>query len=493
MPTIGHPEHYETDHHTPHRGWYRRIGHYLSKRWHKLRPHIPQLNVIVAWSTIVLGAAALWSVHISYKALDDARKAADRAHQDNVDALKQAQRDSDKALSRAHADANKALAQLRSDDAAALTAARNSNAQFAEASRIQAQLTSESNAINKEAFTAVQRAFIIVDQLGTVDVFRTNGTQREYAGEYFFPIIQNSGNTPAIIAQAILITPYSSWYGKASIIDQNRAFSLRAPADPSALLAAGPDNTTATLIKNTVLGPKGIIQPVEGHGSDTIFMQQAFTPRPGSFGQYFFGAIEYKDIFNAKHLTMYCFSVNNATINGGTGTHIQPARCSHWNCADKQCDNDRKLYDFGIATIKPGNVQAQVFSPTASQILDQTLPLPSMSLPPLVKTFIVFFDSDRAILKQAAHAIVTEAVKIAKTNGFAKIQIVGHTDTIGSDSDDMKLSRRRAQAVKDEMVREGMNGSAITVVGRGFHDLLIPTPSNVREPQNNRAVIDLGR
>jgi len=72
------------------------------------------------------------------------------------------------------------------------------------------------------------------------------------------------------------------------------------------------------------------------------------------------------------------------------------------------------------------------------------------------------------------------------------VQIVGHTDTVGSDKYNMKLSVARAQSVKDEMVREGMDGTTISIEGKGFHDLLVPTGPGVREPQNRRAVIDLG-
>ena len=73
------------------------------------------------------------------------------------------------------------------------------------------------------------------------------------------------------------------------------------------------------------------------------------------------------------------------------------------------------------------------------------------------------------------------------------MQIVGHTDTVGSDKYNMKLSMARAAAVKDEMVREGLDGSSIAIEGKSFHDPLVPTGPGVREPQNRRAVIDLGK
>jgi outer membrane protein OmpA-like peptidoglycan-associated protein len=119
-------------------------------------------------------------------------------------------------------------------------------------------------------------------------------------------------------------------------------------------------------------------------------------------------------------------------------------------------------------------------------------PPPPPPPPPAVKTFIVFFDFNKANLSAEAESVVTEAVRTAKANGFVRVMITGHTDTVGSDSYNQALSERRAEAVKDDMVRQGMDGGQIAVAGKSFHDPLVPTGPGVREPQNRRAVIDLG-
>ena len=75
---------------------------------------------------------------------------------------------------------------------------------------------------------------------------------------------------------------------------------------------------------------------------------------------------------------------------------------------------------------------------------------------------------------------------------MVKVFITGHTDTVGSHSYNQGLSERRAEAVKDEMVTEGLDGSQISTVGKSFDDPLVPTGPGVREPQNRRAVIALG-
>ncbi len=53
----------------------------------------------------------------------------------------------------------------------------------------------------------------------------------------------------------------------------------------------------------------------------------------------------------------------------------------------------------------------------------------------------------------------------------------------------MALSLRRANAVKDALVREGVPATAIAVIGRGEQGLLVQTGPNVREPQNRRVEI----
>jgi len=119
-------------------------------------------------------------------------------------------------------------------------------------------------------------------------------------------------------------------------------------------------------------------------------------------------------------------------------------------------------------------------------------PPPAPPPPPPVKTFIVFFDFNKSNLTAEAQAVVSEAVKTAKTQGAVRILVTGHTDTVGSHEYNQGLSERRAASVKTEMVNEGMSANDIGTVGKSFDDPLVPTGPGVREPQNRRAVIDLG-
>jgi outer membrane protein OmpA-like peptidoglycan-associated protein len=113
-------------------------------------------------------------------------------------------------------------------------------------------------------------------------------------------------------------------------------------------------------------------------------------------------------------------------------------------------------------------------------------PPPPMVAPP---SFMVFFDWDRSNLSQQALATIQQAANAFKSKGNARITATGHTDTSGPEAYNMALSLRRANAVKDALVRDGVPAQAITVIGMGEKGLLVPTGDGVREPQNRRVEI----
>jgi outer membrane protein OmpA-like peptidoglycan-associated protein len=119
---------------------------------------------------------------------------------------------------------------------------------------------------------------------------------------------------------------------------------------------------------------------------------------------------------------------------------------------------------------------------------------PAVAPPPPAPTttqYIVFFDFDRANLTAQALTTIRQAAAAAKAGNKTRIGVTGHADRSGGDVYNMALSLRRANAVKDQLVREGIPAAGITVVGRGESQPLVPTADGVREPQNRRVEIVL--
>jgi outer membrane protein OmpA-like peptidoglycan-associated protein len=117
-------------------------------------------------------------------------------------------------------------------------------------------------------------------------------------------------------------------------------------------------------------------------------------------------------------------------------------------------------------------------------------PAPAAAPAP-ARTYLVFFDFDRADLTDRARQIIAEAATNAPRVQTTRIEVTGHTDTVGSAAYNQALSVRRANAVAAELERRGIPRSQMVITGRGFSQPLVPTGPNVREPQNRRVEIVL--
>src|SRR6185312_2389773 len=119
---------------------------------------------------------------------------------------------------------------------------------------------------------------------------------------------------------------------------------------------------------------------------------------------------------------------------------------------------------------------------TASLLAACSEPAPPPAPPPpppaQATSFMVFFDWDRSNLSAQAEATIQQAA-----NAF-KQTATGHADRSGPEGYNMALSLRRANAVKDSLVRNGVPASAISVIGKGETQPLVQTADGVREPQN---------
>ena len=121
-------------------------------------------------------------------------------------------------------------------------------------------------------------------------------------------------------------------------------------------------------------------------------------------------------------------------------------------------------------------------------------PAPAVQAPPAAapsRTYLVFFDWDRADLTARARQIIAEAAQNSTRVQYTRIDVSGHTDTTGSAAYNQTLSVRRAQSVAAELVKDGVPRTAIDIHGYGFSRPLVPTGPGIREPQNRRVEIVL--
>ena len=99
-------------------------------------------------------------------------------------------------------------------------------------------------------------------------------------------------------------------------------------------------------------------------------------------------------------------------------------------------------------------------------------PEPKKEPPKLVPQKINFsadalFDFDQAVLKPEARAILDDLVRVLQGAQYEVILAIGHTDRIGPATYNLKLSQRRAAAVKDYLVGKGIAPNRVYADGKG--------------------------
>jgi outer membrane protein OmpA-like peptidoglycan-associated protein len=97
------------------------------------------------------------------------------------------------------------------------------------------------------------------------------------------------------------------------------------------------------------------------------------------------------------------------------------------------------------------------------------------------------FDTDSADIKPAFHSTLDKLADVVMRYGKTTLTVVGHTDDLGSNAYNQKLSERRALSVAQFLESRRVNGMRLATAGRGELD---PVASNASESgrQANRRV-----
>jgi len=106
-------------------------------------------------------------------------------------------------------------------------------------------------------------------------------------------------------------------------------------------------------------------------------------------------------------------------------------------------------------------------------------------------TYIVLFDFDKSNINQAGQAVIDQVLADAHKMGSVHVSATGHTDRAGTEAYNMALSLRRADSVRDALIKGGIPADGITVAGRGESEPAVPTADGVREQANRRVEVIL--
>jgi len=104
-------------------------------------------------------------------------------------------------------------------------------------------------------------------------------------------------------------------------------------------------------------------------------------------------------------------------------------------------------------------------------------------------SFILYFLEGRDELTPDSRQLLGRIVDEIARRPAPEIVVIGHTDRVGAVPYNDTLSLRRAERVRDELVKVGIAAERIRLAGRGEREPLVATPDEVAEPRNRRVEI----
>lgn len=105
------------------------------------------------------------------------------------------------------------------------------------------------------------------------------------------------------------------------------------------------------------------------------------------------------------------------------------------------------------------------------------------------KQFIVYFKKNSTKLTPKSKNVLKEAVVSITKRTPCLVDVVGHTDTVGSKEGNMKISLRRAKYIRDMLVHSNIDSKILTIKGYGEIELRVMTEDNVAEEKNRNVEI----
>lgn len=113
------------------------------------------------------------------------------------------------------------------------------------------------------------------------------------------------------------------------------------------------------------------------------------------------------------------------------------------------------------------------------------------SIPARPASFLLYFITGTDQLTEESRGELDRMLKELRRRPAPDILVIGHTDRVGSEPDNDRLSLQRAERVRASLVAQGIAPERIQASGRGEREPIVPTADGVDEPKNRRVEINV--
>ena len=144
-------------------------------------------------------------------------------------------------------------------------------------------------------------------------------------------------------------------------------------------------------------------------------------------------------------------------VRDGSGACVQTSGILHPDCGAKKAEPAKPAAPAEPAAPAAPAAPTAPAAPAAPSSVKQAITIQAEAL----------FDFDKSVLKPAGKKSIDDAIAKMQQIDVQMVIATGHTDSVGTDAYNQKLSERRATSVKEYMVSKGVAAAKITTLGKG--------------------------
>lgn len=106
-------------------------------------------------------------------------------------------------------------------------------------------------------------------------------------------------------------------------------------------------------------------------------------------------------------------------------------------------------------------------------------------------SYVLYFEAGGNVLTPESQAALAGIRQEIAERPASEVMVIGHTDRVGSVDANDRLSKKRAEGLRDLLIESGISAEKLEAVGRGERDPLVQTDDEVDEPKNRRVEISV--
>lgn len=172
--------------------------------------------------------------------------------------------------------------------------------------------------------------------------------------------------------------------------------------------------------------------------------------------------------------------VSTGIVSANTGHYAVAAEVHHDDPQPLILNVKKEGYSFDTQIIQPEEI--------TEEVIEKDAEVKAVETGKVCDLRDIYYETNDFSLTQESKMLLALFVEFLKENPTVKVEIQGHTDDIGSDADNLRLSENRAKSVYDYVVSQGIPANRLRYKGYGESQPIAPNTTEEGRAKNRRTV-----